>query len=773
MATADDRGDLSAAAPTPPRWRFSWLGLVGIGLMLALAAAVLVQGRQFSLLRSAVQTGDDFVVLMVYQTEAEYLRLREQWRRATDERVPLDAEALRLRYEIWVSRVDLLQVERPQRLIGSSEEHRQTLAEMQRFIQRADLALGRQPTTALDHDFVATLAPELYALDADIHRLSLDASHRVAEQVEQRTRAVREQNQLGLGLTIFLSLLTLAFALIALHHLTQLRERRLVLEELATKLRQARREAEAASDAKSAFLANMSHEIRTPFHGLMGMLSLLRETGLTPRQIDYLRTATESADHLLALLNDILDMSQLEAGRMTLAPVATDLRSVLRDVEALMRPQANAKALALHFDADPGVPERLVLDATRVKQVLFNLLSNAIKFSERGAVMLDVRTREAHGGQGTGPARQMLEFVVTDSGVGMDGAALARLFQRFAQGDSSRQRRHGGTGLGLEISRNLARLMRGDITVRSKPGEGSCFTFSLPLQAVDADMRAAGDPAGVDDAAARPLQVLVAEDHPVNRQYIAALLENLGHHAHFTANGQEAVQAARERRFDVVLMDLHMPVLDGVGATKAIRALPDRAAATVPIVALTADAFEQTRDRCLMAGMNDFLTKPVSPQKLASSLRRLFGNAAGTPLPPARGDLQAPLSSPASGQPVIDNGAMEMALQAMSRVRLAQLIEAFLDQGPQTVQRLRAAVRDAEALELRVNAHAAKGAALNLGLSGLAATASALHEGASHLPAHEIARLVQRYEELLPITREAVAAAGLAADHPTGANAPI
>ena len=263
-------------------------------------------------------------------------------------------------------------------------------------------------------------------------------------------------------------------------------------------------------------------------------------------------------------------------------------------------------------------------------------------------------------------------------------------------------------------------------------------------------------------ASSHRFHVLVAEDHPVNRQYLAALLESMGHTAHFTSDGQEAVDAVRSQRFDVVLMDLHMPVLDGVGATRAIRALPDPAVSTVPIVALTADAFAETRERCLVAGMNDFLTKPVSPQKLATSLRRLFGaTAAGTsslPEPP----LVPPLVR-GTGQALVDEEAIAMALQAMSVATLGGMIESFLNQAPETVQRLRAAVRDAQPLELRVNAHAAKGAALNLGLAGLAATAEALQEGAAHLPAHEIARLVQRYEEQVPLTREAVRALGLGA----------
>jgi CheY-like chemotaxis protein len=391
-------------------------------------------------------------------------------------------------------------------------------------------------------------------------------------------------------------------------------------------------------------------------------------------------------------------------------------------------------------------------DATRVKQVLFNLLSNAVKFSDRGAVVLEVQRRaDAHG-------RPLLAFVVTDTGIGMDEGTLSNLFNRFVQGDGSRSRRHAGTGLGLEISRNLARLMGGDITVRSRVGEGSSFTFELPLVEPKAGA-AAAVATGSETAPARTLDVLVAEDHPVNRQYMAALLESMGHRAHFTTNGEEAVQAARERAFDVILMDLHMPGLDGVGATRAIRALSRPEAATVPIVALTADVFPETRERCLVAGMNDFLTKPVSPQKLATSLRRLFGSvAAGGPA--GEPWLPAPPAPPA-GAPLIDDNAVASALQAMPRERLVAMIDDFLGQGPETVQRMRAAMRAAQPLELRVHAHAAKGAALNLGLPALASVAESLQEGAAHLPAHEIARLVQRFDEMLAATRAAARAAGL------------
>jgi two-component system, sensor histidine kinase len=756
MATEDDRRAIDADTATARRPRqLTLFGIVGLVLALALAAVALVQARQYLLLKQTVVYQDDYVVLSLYQVETEYLRLREEWLRARTQGEAFDLDALQLRYDIWVSRVGLLHNERAVRLMVGNADYQKPLEQMHAFIAAADRVLGAPRQAPVNGAALAALEPQLHAMSEPIHSMSLSAAHHVAEQIDQRNTAVRQHNQIGLMLTVFLSLLVLAFGLMAMRQMRLLGDRQRALVDLTGHLREAQRLAEQASDAKSVFLANMSHEIRTPFHGLLGMLSLLRETGLNARQVDYLRTATESADHLLTILNDVLDMSLLESGRLTLTVEPVSLRGLLREVEALMRPQAQLKSLALHIDADPGVPEQVRADRTRVKQVLFNLLNNAVKFSDRGVVVLDLHRVAAVDGV------EQLEFVVTDTGIGMDQATLDRLFRRFSQGDESRSRLHGGTGLGLEISRSLARLMGGDVTAKSVPGEGSSFSFRMPMHAVPAappapasrTMSASAATAGVGS-----LRVLVAEDHPVNRQYMAALLEGMGHQPFFAGNGLEAVQAIREQRFDIVLMDLHMPLLDGVAATLSIRALPDGAAATVPIVALTADAFAQTRERCLMAGMNDFLAKPVSPEKLSAMLRRLFGVAGhGAAAALATSD---PVPAGATST-VLDRGTLDAALRAMPRERLAQLLASFFDQGPEMVERLRLALRDGQALDLRVNAHAARGAALNFGLSALAQTAQALHEGATHVPAHEIARLIQRFEDLLVSSRDACEAAGL------------
>ncbi|MCP5284550.1 MAG: response regulator [Burkholderiaceae bacterium] len=727
--------------------RWGLAAMAGV-LALVLGAVVLVQGRQLALSQQALRSGDGYSVTSLFQLEVETLRLRDQWRTVLEAGSPQALDSLRLRYEIWISRVDLARTPTLQSLMVDEQDYLAAVRQLAAFVEQADrvLAPGQTPDpTALQATF-----EQFNGLVVPVHGMSLAAAHRLAQRADDGNRALQQQSRLGVALSVFLFALCAVFAGLAMRQMRQLQQRRQTLEDLTRRLREARLEAEAASEAKSAFLANMSHEIRTPFQGLLGMLSLLRETGLSPRQAEQLRVATESADHLLAILNDILDMSQLEAGRLTLNPAPLQLRELLTQIDPLMRTQATAKSLSLYLDVAPDVPEWVVADATRLKQILFNLLSNAIKFSDRGSVALDVRCLP-------GPPEQ-LQFVVTDTGVGMDAQTVQGLFRRFAPGDATPRRRHAGSGLGLEISRNLARRMDGDIDVHSVPGEGSRFTLTLPLRRHDTPAESPPS-AERSEQPLRSLSVLVAEDHPVNRQYLASLLETLHHRAHFVPDGQQAVQAVQRERYDLVLMDLHMPELDGIGATVAIRALPDPAAATVPIVALTADAFQDTRERCLLAGMNDFLTKPVSPQGLASALRRLFGRRPGDAAPPSAVRM-APLPLEAD---LIDHAAVQAALQGLSPERLASLIASFLDQGSQTVAHMRAAVRDGQPLELRVHAHTARGAALNLGLAALAQTAQALHEGAAHLPAHEVAHLVQRYEMQLARTRTAAREAGMLA----------
>jgi hypothetical protein len=603
---------VTAVVPTTQR-RYVWAG--ALALLLALAAVAWTQWRQYRLLDSTVQYQNDFLQISLAQMQVEFLRLHAALQDAAHAPTP-DRDAVQLRYDIFVSRVDLLGTERVLRVMPDKAEFARVLAGVQGFVEQADRVLGPQAGAAsvpFDTAAAAALLARMEPLSAPIHSLVLEASHSVSALVGQHFRTVGEAGRTGVLLTVLLSATSVGFALLALALWRRELQRRRELESLATDLREARRKAEGASQAKSAFLANMSHELRTPFQGLLGMLQLLDTAGLSPAQHRQLKVARESGGHLLDILNDVLDSARLEAGTLRLHEDAVSPQQLAADAQALMAPAAADKGLALSTRVDPALPSHLLLDGTRVRQVLLNLMANAIKFTERGAVSVDIR---ADG--------DTLVLAVTDSGIGMDAATMARLFQRFSQGDETTSRRYGGTGLGLEISRSLARLMGGDIAVDSTPGRGSRFELRLPLRVAPQRPLAPAHPADVEPGGA--LHLLVAEDNEVNREVLAAMLAHLGHTLRFAHHGREALEAMQRERFDAVLMDLHMPELDGIGATRAIRALPDRAG-KVPIVALTADAFADTRARCLEAGMNDFLTKPVTLDALAQVLARTAATA--------------------------------------------------------------------------------------------------------------------------------------------------
>ncbi|MFM8358697.1 MAG: response regulator, partial [Verrucomicrobiota bacterium] len=425
--------------------------------------------------------------------------------------------------------------------------------------------------------------------------------------------------------------------------------------------------------------------------------------------------------HLLTLLNDILDLSKLETGRFEVHPEAAELATVVGDVEAAMRAPAIHKGLGWRVRLAPDLPPGVQLDATRVRQVLFNLVGNAITFSHQGEVRLDVLRRTGREG---GPE---LVFRVMDEGIGIDEATAARLFQRFTQGDSSPVRRFEGTGLGLEISRRLARLMGGDVTFISQPGVGSTFELSLPLVPLVPPLarpESVRPPAGLTSTGVAPRRILVAEDNPVNRQFLQAVLDQQGHEVTFAFHGKEALEACRQQTFDAVLMDLHMPEMDGLDACRAIRALPGPAGG-VPIVALTADGFPETRERARAAGMNDFLTKPVSGRELAATLGR-FPRAGGppsnaAPAPPAR-----PPAADGGEGPLLNEATLAEVRAVLSAEAFRQALLQVCDPQAGSGPILRQAMARGDLPVVRREAHALKGAALTLGLSGLGRAAAAL-----------------------------------------------
>ncbi|NYZ17015.1 response regulator [Azospirillum sp. RWY-5-1] len=377
-------------------------------------------------------------------------------------------------------------------------------------------------------------------------------------------------------------------------------------------------EAREADAAKGRFLATMSHEIRTPLNGILGMLELLDGTRLEERQRSYLDAARESSETLLRIVNDILDFSKFESDAAELDRVPFSPRAETDAVAALLGPQATEKGLLLSVagPADHGL--RVVGDPTRFRQILFNLMGNAIKFTPAGSVAVTLTLLPLQDGRGE------LTVAVADTGIGIATEARAKLFERFTQADSSTTRRFGGTGLGLAICRQLTRLMGGSIAVDSTPGRGSVFRVRLPLPVVEVPPVPAPPPPAASPLpeTTRPLRVLVAEDNAVNQILIKAILAKAGHGVTLVQNGREAVEAVRGGGFDVVLMDVHMPELDGVEATRLIRALP-APVGTVPIVALTADAMTGDRERFLAAGMTDYLSKPINMARMLEVVERV------------------------------------------------------------------------------------------------------------------------------------------------------
>jgi len=451
-----------------------------------------------------------------------------------------------------------------------------------------------------------------------VQSLSIAANGEVANLLERQSITALGQNDLIIGLTLAqLLLLLMGAAALLVRHRTQIRER-MALEKLSDELREAQRRAEAASRGKSQFLANMSHELRTPFNGLMGMLGLLADSARDQQQTDHIRTAQDSARHLLTLLNDVLDVSALDAGKMNVKPSPLDLSRTLAEVEALMRHSANSKSLDFEVRCPNGPLPWVQADETRLKQILFNLISNAIKFTAQGRICLTVHQ---HAGA---PECQEFSFIVEDTGIGMDEQALAQLFQRFHQVDNSATRKFGGAGLGLEISQSLAQLMGGHIDVSSQLGVGSTFTLrlALPLAQAPAEPAQASAPQGTVPSERLGLRVLLVEDNPINQKVASLMLEKLQCEVSTCDNGALAIDQVQAQAFDLVLMDVNMPVMDGLTATRHIRALPG-AVARIPIVVVTADVMNDARDQALAAGASDFLAKPLQLPQLQDCIKRM------------------------------------------------------------------------------------------------------------------------------------------------------
>ncbi|ATJ83980.1 ATP-binding protein [Halomonas beimenensis] len=628
-----------------------------------------------------------------------------------------EADALqeaRLRFELLYSRLNLLRDGEVAELVAAIPRTETLVAEIERHLRALDERLNGLDT--LDATSREALIQRLGELSQLAERLIITLNGHLAQASTQE----RERLQWLYGLLLVLILgMSVAALLVVTFLVREARDNaaaRRALESLSAELEITARRAESASQAKSEFLATVSHEIRTPLNGVIGMSDLLVEQALPDQARHYAGTIHDSARRLMELINDILDFSKIEAGRLELELQPVSLAELVEGAVSLFRPHAEARGLRLTVALDPALPERIVVDPGRLRQVLLNLLSNAIKFTEAGEIRVEAVAEE----------RDRLDFTVIDTGCGVPPDRQGQLFEPFRQGDPTTARRFGGTGLGLAISKRLVEAMGGRIGMESRPGKGSRFWFSLPL--TEAPPASAADPTASESGRLpelRDVTLLVVEDNEVNQQVAQAMLAKLGCRVSLAATGAEALAAVERERFDLVFMDVQLPDLDGLEVTRRLRARGGWLA-EMPIVAMTAGGPEGDQARCLAAGMNGYLGKPLLQASLLKALQRHLRSA------PARRSVlptEREAASVARDQLWDSERLAELGDSLGGKGREA-LLTRYREDAARHLEALVDGLADGDTEAIRRLAHQLKGESASVGAVKVAGLATRLEQGA-------------------------------------------